>query len=149
MNKWNYWNCCGLSNTYPGIFTIRWLFCTFFWQSWWIWCFFLVFRGRFSCCSSLGFSGKSAGWLCPLISCRVVSWVGPVLFRNIMLHPDWRGLLFGRSVLRLWLVDFSDCFRCGLVGHWTWFWMLKKVSIWWRICFVSSNLEKSWFLSDQ
>ena len=42
MNKRRYWNCFGLSITSHWICTIRWLFCTFFWQSWWIkgfpWC---------------------------------------------------------------------------------------------------------------
>ena len=50
MNKWKYWNYCGLSITHPWIFTIciRWLFCTFFWQIWWIksfpWCWSVFSR---------------------------------------------------------------------------------------------------------
>ena len=53
-------NAVAFSKTYPGIFTIRWLFCTFFWQSWWI-LSFLLCRSSFSRSSFLEFWCRSNG----------------------------------------------------------------------------------------
>ena len=103
--------------------------------------FLLSVGSGFSCCSSPGFFCKSAGWLCPSVCCGIVSEAARWYFVTWCIFLIGANFCLGFSVLRMWLVDFSDCFRNGLVGHWTCYCKFKKVSIWWMICPVSSNLE--------